>query len=143
MGGISIEFPGVKALDAVDVTLRRGEIHSVMGENGAGKSTLIKALTGVYAIDAGTIAVDGTRRTFTGTADAQAAGIATVYQEVNLCANLSVGENVMLGNEVRGPFGIRWNKTHEQARDHLQRLGPDIDPRSPLASHSLAVQQLV
>jgi simple sugar transport system ATP-binding protein len=143
MRDISIEFPGVKALDGVDLTLRGGEIHSLLGENGAGKSTLIKALTGVYPIDSGTIDVAGARRTFTGTADAQAAGIATVYQEVNLCANLSVGENVMLGNESHGPLGINWRKTHERARGYLSELGLDIDPRSPLASHSLAVQQLV
>ena len=143
MRGISIEFPGVKALDGVDFILRSGEIHSLLGENGAGKSTLIKALTGVYPVDAGTIEVSGAARTFTGTADAQAAGVATVYQEVNLCANLSVGENVMLGNEVRGPFGINWRATREQAKGYLAELGLDIDPRSPLSSHSLAVQQLI
>ncbi len=143
MSGISIEFPGVKALDGVSLTLRGGEIHSLLGENGAGKSTLIKALTGVYPIDAGTIEVAGVKTTFAGTADAQAAGVATVYQEVNLCANLSVGENVMLGNEVRGALGINWRATHERARTYLRELGLDIDPRSPLAIHSLAVQQLV
>jgi simple sugar transport system ATP-binding protein len=143
MRGVSIGFPGVKALDRVDFTLRKGEIHSLMGENGAGKSTLIKALTGVYPIDEGEIVVDGTPRAFTGTADAQQAGIATVYQEVNLCANLSVGENVMLGNEVRGPLGIDWKRTHARASEFLARLGLHIDPRSPLSSHSLAVQQLV
>ena len=143
MRGISIEFPGVKALDGVGLTLRSGEIHSLLGENGAGKSTLIKALTGVYPINAGTIEMAGVTRTFAGTADAQAAGVATVYQEVNLCANLSVGENVMLGNEVRGPLGINWRATHERARTYLSELGLDIDPRSPLAVHSLAVQQLV
>jgi galactofuranose transport system ATP-binding protein len=143
MRGISIEFPGVKALDRVDFTLRSGEIHSLLGENGAGKSTLIKALTGVYPIDEGTINVSGAHRTFTGTADAQAAGVATVYQEVNLCANLTVGENVMLGHEVRGPLGINWRETHQKAKTYLGELGLDIDPRSALSSHSLAVQQLV
>src|SRR5690606_24464347 len=96
MRGITITFPGVKALDNVDLTLRAGEVHTLMGENGAGKSTLIKALTGVYSIDSGTIGVEGVAREFRGTADAQAAGISTVYQEVNLCTNLTVGENVML-----------------------------------------------
>jgi simple sugar transport system ATP-binding protein len=143
MRNISIEFPGVKALDGVDFTLRSGEIHSLLGENGAGKSTLIKALTGVYPIDSGTIKVAGALRTFAGTADAQAAGLATVYQEVNLLPNLSVGENVMLGHESRGPLGINWRATHDRARTHLRELGLDIDPRSALASHSLAVQQLV
>jgi monosaccharide-transporting ATPase len=143
MRGISVEFPGVKALDGVDFALRSGEIHSLLGENGAGKSTLIKALTGVYPIDSGSIEVAGRERTFTGTADAQSAGIATVYQEVNLCANLSVGENVMLGNEVSGRFGIDWRATYAQARTFLSQLGLDIDPRSPLSSHSLAIQQLI
>ena len=143
MQGITIEFPGVKALDGVDLTLRGGEVHTLMGENGAGKSTLIKALTGVYAIDGGTITVDGTPRILRGTADAQAAGISTVYQEVNLCTNLSVGENVMLGHEKRGPLGIDWRATHREAARHLENLGLRLDTRSPLGAHSIAVQQLV
>ncbi|WP_418001353.1 sugar ABC transporter ATP-binding protein [Microbacterium psychrotolerans] len=143
MRGITISFPGVLALDHVDFTLRRGEVHSLMGENGAGKSTLIKALTGVYQIDSGTIAVDGEERVFSATADAQAAGISTVYQEVNLCANLSVGENVMLGHEPRGRAGIDWKSVHRLAADHLAGLGLTIDTRSILSSHSIAIQQLV
>ena len=143
MRDISIEFPGVKALDDVDFTLRSGEIHSLLGENGAGKSALIKALTGVYSIDSGTIRVSGTERTFAGTADAQTAGIATVYQEINLCTNLTVGENVMLGHEVPGRFGINWRATHAKATTYLRQLGVDVDPRSQLASHSLAIQQLI
>jgi galactofuranose transport system ATP-binding protein len=143
MRGITIEFPGVKALQNVDFTLQPGEIHSLMGENGAGKSTLIKALTGVYAIDSGSIKVAGAKRAFSGTADAQHAGIATVYQEVNLCDNLSVGENVMLGNEIRSGLGINWKATNAAAAQHLREFGLSIDPHSSLASHSLAVQQLV
>ena len=100
MKGITIEFPGVKALDGVDLNLYPGEVHALMGENGAGKSTLIKALTGVNKINAGTITVDGKPVTFSGTADAQDSGVATVYQEVNLCTNITIGENVMLGHEV-------------------------------------------
>ena len=106
MRGISIEFPGVKALDDVDFRLLPGEVHALMGENGAGKSTLIKALTGVYQIDAGQIVIDGEHRRLHGTADAHDVGISVVYQEVNLCTNLTIGENVMLGHEVRGPLGI-------------------------------------
>ncbi|GLI26723.1 sugar ABC transporter ATP-binding protein [Agromyces rhizosphaerae] len=143
MRDITIRFPGVLALDAVDLTLRAGEIHSLMGENGAGKSTIIKALTGVYAIDDGTISVAGTRREFRSAADAQAAGISTVYQEVNLCTNLSVGENVMLGHEPRTARGIDWKAAHAEAARHLGSLGLDVDTRSTLASHSIAVQQLV
>ena len=143
MRGITIQFPGVKALDGVDLTLRGGEIHALMGENGAGKSTLIKALTGEYAVDAGSIAVAGEPRVFHGTADAQAAGVSTVYQEVNLCANLSVGENVMLGHEVRRGGRIDWRATHRAAARHLENLGVALDTRTALGSHSIAVQQLV
>ncbi|MGN6325542.1 sugar ABC transporter ATP-binding protein [Pseudolysinimonas sp.] len=140
---ITIAFPGVKALDGVDLVLRAGEIHALMGENGAGKSTLIKALTGVYAIDAGRVVVAGESRRFTSAADAQNAGIATVYQEVNLCTNLSVGENVMLGREVRSVVGIDWKATHRAAREALDVLGLDIDTKSLLSTHSIAVQQLI
>ena len=143
MLGITIEFPGVKALDDVDFTLRGGEVHSLMGENGAGKSTLIKALTGVYPIDSGKITVAGDSRVFRNTADAQDAGISTVYQEVNLCANLSVGENVMLGHEVRLAGRIDWRATHAEAARHLQNLGVSVDTRSGLFSHSIAIQQLI
>jgi len=142
MRGITIEFPGVRALDGVDLTLRPGEVHALMGENGAGKSTMIKALTGVYQIDAGEIRVDDEPHQFHSTAQAQGAGISTVYQEVNLCANLSVAENVMLGHEVRfGPF-INWPATRRKAQEYLARLNLDIDPTSQLSSHSIAVQQL-
>ena len=140
----SISFPGVKALDDVSFRLLPGEVHTLMGENGAGKSTLIKALTGVYQIDSGSIIVGGTERRFTGPASAQAAGISTVYQEVNLCTNLSIGENVMLGHEVRGWAGINWRRTHAEASRALARMGLGrLDPRAPLASLSIAMQQLV
>ncbi|QSB16897.1 sugar ABC transporter ATP-binding protein [Natronosporangium hydrolyticum] len=144
MTGISIAFPGVKALDDVSFRLFPGEVHSLLGENGAGKSTLIKALTGVYSIDAGTILIDGEQRRLHGTAEAQAAGIATVYQEVNLCPNLTIGENVMLGHEVRRRLGIDWRATYRVATEALAKLGLErLDPRLPLASISLALQQLV
>ncbi|MFC7787432.1 sugar ABC transporter ATP-binding protein [Microbacterium sp. MAHUQ-60] len=144
MRGISIEFPGVKALDDVDFRLFPGEVHALMGENGAGKSTLIKALTGVYRIDSGTIAVVGQERSFTGTGDAQEAGISTVYQEVNLAPNLSIGENVMLGHEVRGVFGVNWRATHRAATEALARLGLErLDTHKPLSTLSIALQQLV
>lgn len=142
MSGISIAFPGVKALDDVPFRLFPGEVHALMGENGAGKSTLIKALTGVYATDSGQIEVDGREQRFDGPDQAQAAGISTVYQEVNLCANLTVAENVMLGHEPRrGPF-IDWRATRRTAAEYLRRLNLDIDPRSMLGSHTIAVQQL-
>ena len=144
MKGITIEFPGVKALDGGNLRLFPGEVHALMGENGAGKSTMIKALTGVYKINAGSIEVDGKPQTFTGTGDAQNAGIATVYQEVNLCTNLTIGENVMLGHEVRGPLGINWKKTYEKSKKFLAQMGLEhLDPKAPLSSISIAMQQLV
>src|SRR5690606_38444374 len=144
MQGIAIEFPGVKALDDVEFRLFPGEVHALMGENGAGKSTLIKALTGVYRIDSGSIVVAGQERQFSGTGDAQSAGISTVYQEVNLAPNLSIGENVMLGHEIRGPFGVDWRATHRAATEALGRLGlSHLDTHKPLSTLSIAVQQLV
>ena len=142
MTGITIEFPGVKALDGVDFRLYPGEVHALMGENGAGKSTLIKALTGVYATSAGRIKVDGVERRFSGTDEAQEAGISTVYQEVNLVGNLSVAENIMLGHEPKvGPF-INWRAMRTQAREYLRRMHVDVDPGLELSTLSVAVQQL-
>ena len=122
MQDISITFPGVKALQDVSLQLFPGEVHSVMGENGAGKSTLIKALTGVYAIDTGTITVAGAEVSFNGPAQAQAAGIATVYQEVNLVTNLSVAENIMLGREPRRFGAVDFRKMRRHARGVLESL---------------------
>lgn len=143
MRGISIGFPGVKALDGVDFRMFPGEVHSLMGENGAGKSTLIKALTGVYGIDAGTITLAGEQVSFSGPAQAQAAGISTVYQEVNLLPNLSVAENIMLGREPRRFGGIDWRAMRRRSAELLAGLNLDVDPGSLLGDHSLAVQQLV
>jgi simple sugar transport system ATP-binding protein len=143
MRGITIRFPGVLALDDVSFSLREGEVHSLMGENGAGKSTLIKALTGVYAVDSGSIDVAGAAQVFRGTSGAEAAGISTVYQELHLCTNLSVGENVMLGHEPRKRGRIDWKALHRTAVEHLGDLGIAIDTRSLLANHSIAIQQLV
>jgi galactofuranose transport system ATP-binding protein len=143
MTGIEIGFPGVKALDGVDFRLLPGEVHALMGENGAGKSTLIKALTGVYGIDAGTITVRGREEVFAGPGAAQAAGIATVYQEVNLCPNLTVAENILLGREPRRLGRIDTRAVRRRAVDLLGRLNLDLDPDSVLGDHPLAVQQLV
>ncbi|PFG17800.1 monosaccharide ABC transporter ATP-binding protein (CUT2 family) [Propionicimonas paludicola] len=143
MTDISITFPGVKALDGVDFRMFPGEVHSLMGENGAGKSTLIKALTGVYSIDSGEIRLGGESVVFINPAQAQAAGISTVYQEVNLLGNLTVAENVMLGREPRRLGGIDWRAMRRRAKDVLEGLHLHIDPNSLLNSHSLAVQQLV
>ena len=143
MRGISITFPGVKALDGVDFRLFPGEVHSLMGENGAGKSTLIKALTGVYGIDAGTITLAGEQVSFSGPAQAQASGISTVYQEVNLLPNLSVAENIMLGREPRRFGSVDWRAMRRRSAELLAGLNLDLDPGSLLGDHSLAVQQLI
>ena len=141
--GLSKTFPGVKALQQVDFTLHRGEIHALMGENGAGKSTLIKVLTGVYKADAGTIQLDGKTISPHSTSDAQQAGISTVYQEVNLIPHLSVAENICLGRQPRTLGFVRWCRVRAKARAALQRLGLDIDVNQPLSSYSIAIQQLV
>ncbi len=143
MRDISISFPGVKALDGVDFRLLPGEVHALMGENGAGKSTLIKALTGVYGIDAGTIKVRGEEQVFAGPGAAQQAGIATVYQEVNLCPNLTVAENILLGREPRRLARIDRRAVRKRAAELLARLNLSVDPDSVLGGHPLAVQQLV
>ena len=99
MRHVEKRFPGVLALNGVDFTLRKGEIHALMGENGAGKSTLIKVLTGVYQMDGGEIIVDGENVSIRSPQDAQNKGISTVYQEITLCPNLSVAENMFIGRE--------------------------------------------
>ncbi|MCV7420371.1 sugar ABC transporter ATP-binding protein [Mycobacterium yunnanensis] len=143
MQGVTIDFPGVKALDAVDFRLLPGEIHALMGENGAGKSTLIKVLTGVYDPDAGTITVDGVEQRFTGPRQAQDAGISTVYQEVNLCPNLTVAENILLGREPRRFGRIDYRAMKRRAAELLGQLDLTVDPGSTLGAHPIAVQQLV
>ena len=143
MRDITIAFGGVRALDGVSLRLFPGEVHALMGENGAGKSTMIKALTGVYSIDAGTVLVDGEEREFHSPAAAQAAGISTVYQEVNLVPNLTVAENMLLGREPRRFGSIDVRAMNRQARATLEGLGLDIEPASVLGEHPIAVQQLV
>jgi simple sugar transport system ATP-binding protein len=143
MRGITVHFPGAKALDDVDFRLLPGEVHALLGENGAGKSTLIKALTGVHATGAGEIRLAGVPVSFTGPAQAQDAGISTVYQEVNLCTNLSVAENILLGREPRRFGAIDGRAMRRRARELLSRIGLHIDPASALGSHPIAVQQLV
>jgi galactofuranose transport system ATP-binding protein len=140
---ISIAFGGVPALSGVDLRLFPGEVHALMGENGAGKSTMIKALTGVYTVDSGTIVVDGEKHMFSSPAASQAAGISTVYQEVNLVPNLSVAENMLLGREPRTWRGIDFKAMNRHASATLDRLGIDVDPASELGAHPIAVQQLV
>jgi simple sugar transport system ATP-binding protein len=143
MTGIGKFFPGVRALHKVDFTLRRGEIHALMGENGAGKSTLIKVLTGVYSMDEGIVTVDGEHIRINSPQDAQRRGISTVYQEVNLCPNLTVGENIFLGRESRKAGFIDWRKMYGKAAELLRKLNISVSPTAQLDACSIAVQQLV
>ena len=142
--GATVRFLAETALDGVDFRMYPGEVHSLMGENGAGKSTLIKGITGALHLDEGSMTLDGESVSFTHPAEAQRAGIRTVYQEIDLLPNLSVAENVMLGREPRKPWGaIDWRAMRAATAEVLAELNLDIDPASPLASHSLAIQQLV
>lgn len=142
MKAISKSFPGVKALENVDFSLKRGEIHALIGENGAGKSTLIKVLTGVEHADTGSIEFDGEMVEVKSPQHAQEIGISTVYQEVNLCTNISVAENIMLGQEPRRFGSIHWKQLNARARLALQRLSVDIDVTQPLGNYSIAIQQM-
>lgn len=141
--GISKSFPGVKALSNVALRLYPGEVHTLMGQNGAGKSTLIKVLTGVYTPDSGEIVLDGKAIAPASTSDAQALGISTVYQEVNLCPNLSVAENIFIGRYPRRFGAIDWRSMQQQARALLQQLQIDIDVTAQLSAYPLAIQQMV
>lgn len=141
MRNIHKSFPGVRALQGVDFTLRKGEIHALMGENGAGKSTLIKVLTGVYSKDEGTINLEGKDVAIHSPQEAQKQGISTVYQEITLCPNLSVAENMYIGR-TEGVYQ-NWGKMNRDADKILQSLDIPAKSTQQLASCSLAVQQMV
>nr|WP_198981868.1 sugar ABC transporter ATP-binding protein [Herbaspirillum sp. ASV7] len=143
LSGIHKAFAGVKALSDVGLRLFPGEVHTLMGQNGAGKSTLIKVLTGVYEPDGGRIELDGRPIAPASTLEAQGLGISTVYQEVNLCPNLSVAENIFVGRYPRRFGRIDWKSVQAQSRQLLQQLQIDIDVGAPLSSYPLAIQQMV
>ncbi len=144
MEGISKFFPGVQALDDVSLTLRKGEILCLVGENGAGKSTLMKVLTGVEHADSGKIFLNGKLIRPKSTRHAQELGISTVYQEVNLCPNLSVAENILIGREPQKFGSIDWKQMNALAADTFQRMmGVSIDVTQPLGSYTVAIQQMV
>ncbi|MDR0496212.1 MAG: sugar ABC transporter ATP-binding protein, partial [Treponema sp.] len=143
MTGIGKSFPGVRALQQVNFKLRRGEIHALMGENGAGKSTLIKVLTGVYTLDEGNVMFEGSPIHITSPLEAQRHGISTVYQEINLCPNLSVAENLFLGREIRTLGLINWRKMHNKAAELLQKLNIPAVPTAQLDNYSVAIQQMI
>lgn len=142
MKGIYKAFPGVQALEDVDFTLKKGEIHALVGENGAGKSTLIKVLTGVERQDAGAITLEEKTILVKSPQHAQTLGISTVYQEVNLCPNLTVAENILIGREPKKWGRIDWSAMNAKARQLLLRLDIDIDVTQALGSYSVAIQQM-
>ena len=145
--GLTRRFTGVLALSGVDFRLRAGEVHALMGQNGAGKSTLIKVLTGVYPPDSGELRLHGEPIHPASPAAAQRLGISTVYQEVNLCPNLSVAENIFAGRYPRkgaaGAWRIDWTRMAAQSRALLARLNLEIDVTRLLSSYPVAVQQMV
>lgn len=144
MKGISKRFPGVVALDGVDLEVYPGEVVALIGENGAGKSTLMKILGGIYQPDAGTIKIDGQPVTIHTVRDAINAGIGFIHQELNVLDNLDVAGNVFLGREPkRGGFLIDSEKIHAQTRIYLDRLGLDVSSRTLLSELSIAQQQMV
>lgn len=144
MEGISKVFPGVQALDDVSITLKHGEVLCLVGENGAGKSTLMKILTGVDRQNSGKIFLEGREIQAKSPQHAQSLGISTVYQEVNLCPNLTVAENVLLGHEPHKLGSIDWKKTNALAGETLRNLlGVDIDVTKLLGSYTVAIQQMV
>lgn len=145
MKGISKTFPGVHALSDVDFDVRRGEVMGLLGENGAGKSTLIKIITGYYHKDAGTgtFLFDGTPVNPANTLAAQKLGISTIFQELNLSPNMSVAENIYLGNAPKTKLGlIDWHTMNANAKSAMLDLGIDVDVTKPVSTYSTAIQQM-
>ena len=147
LSNVAKQFGTVQALSGVNLRLFAGEVHALMGQNGAGKSTLIKVLTGVYQADQGDMRLGGKAIRASSTLEAQHLGISTVYQEVNLCTNLSVAENIFAGRYPRkglsGAWAIDWARMQREAKALLARLNLDIDVTQLLSSYSVAVQQMV
>ena len=142
--GIRKAFPGVQALDGVDLVLCKGEVHALVGENGAGKSTLIKVIGGVYRADEGTYLVDGKPNVVSDPRSAADAGIRVVYQELELVPDLSVAENVFFGRlPVRGGIRVDWRRLEQDTRAALDQVGLDVSPRAKVRRLGIAQQQLV
>lgn len=139
---ISKHFEGVFALDGVDLQIRPGEIHALLGENGAGKSTLIKILTGVYAPDGGRVLLDGKPVEFRTVSDAHHAGVVALYQELSIVPSISVAENILLGNDLPTRGGIvDRGRLHRAAREQLERLNQQDIPVTKMAGRLTPVQQ--
>ena len=140
--GVTVRFPGVVALDGVDFSIDRGEVHALMGENGAGKSTLVKVVTGVYRRDAGELTFDGSPLSVSSPQEAKARGISTIYQEVHLIPHLSLAENVCLGRLPMRRGRLNRAEMSRRARRSLARFGIDVDVSLPLGGFPVAVQQM-
>lgn len=143
MKGIGKTFPGVKALEGVNLTVRAGQVHALLGENGAGKSTLIKILSGAYIKDEGQILWEGQPVEIKSPQDAQRLGISTIYQEFNLAPHLTVAENIFLGHLPKKGLWVDWAQVRKRARAILDSLGVALDVDTPTAELSVAEQQLV
>lgn len=145
MKGISKEFPGVRALDDVTFSVRRGEIHALVGENGAGKSTLMKVLSGIYphGTYSGEIVIDGSARAFSCIKDSERAGVAIIYQEIALVKQLTVCENMMLGDEIASGGVIDWDRSYLKAAGALSKVGLAINPATKVVNIGVGEQQLV
>jgi ribose transport system ATP-binding protein len=143
MRNISKRFPGVLALTDVNFEVLPGEVHALVGENGAGKSTLMKILAGVYSLDEGEVIFKGKSVVFTTPRQAQLAGIATIYQELNQVPEMSVTENIFLGSELERGIMLKWSEMHDRAKELLAKLHLDIDPRQPIRKLGVAQQQMV
>ena len=142
MKGIDKSFPGVHALDHVDLELRRGEVHALMGENGAGKSTLMKVLTGIYSKDSGTITYEGREVEFHSPKEAQDAGIVIVHQELNMMGHLTVAQNIFIGREPRSGLFIKDAAMNAEARKLFKQLNIEIDPKETMSNLTVAKQQM-
>lgn len=142
MKGIDKSFPGVHALDHVDLEVRRGEVHALMGENGAGKSTLMKVLTGIYTKDSGVITFEGKEVEFHNTREAQEAGIVIVNQELNMLGHLTVAQNIFIGREFKKGISIDDKRMNEEAAKLFRRLNIDIDPRETMSNLTVGKQQM-
>ena len=145
MRNITKEFPGVKALDDISFRVKQGEIHCLVGENGAGKSTLMKVLSGVYphGTYSGEIYLDGQLQQYNGIRDSEKAGIGIIYQELALIPELSVYENIFLGNEIRKGMRVNWNETIQQANAMLKKVRLNINPATKIIELGVGKQQLV
>ena len=143
MKNITKTFPGVKALDRVNFSLEKGEVHALLGENGAGKSTLMKVLNGIHERDEGEIFVKGEPVKFQNTKEAQNAGLAIIHQELELIPYLNVVENIFLGREERNGVFINYKKLYQKTEEVLDLLGVDIDPKAKIKDLNIGSQQMV